>query len=188
MSSHHVVRDNQEPALILHSIAYEDYPLIMNLLEWSPYVVVFDSQLPTVLEWGIKIDCIISNASLQQTLENFPRLASQLHFELQHKDIEGTIEFLIKKGHEMINLCGDFKLNKYNRTSIELVIFNKGNQYTYYSGKFEKWLPKDSILECISQSSFTFSNLIKKNREHHVEEDGLVKLISPSPFWIKEKW
>ena len=40
MSSHHIVRDDQEPALIIANGASCSNELLGQLLEWSPIVIV----------------------------------------------------------------------------------------------------------------------------------------------------
>src|SRR5690349_6043129 len=62
MSSHHFVKEGQEPALIIvDALSLE---LAEPLLEWVPLVIVLDRVLEDVKSWGIKIDVVI-----QSTLE-----------------------------------------------------------------------------------------------------------------------
>jgi len=42
MSSHHIVREKQEPALIIANGEACSTELLNQLLEWSPFVVVLD--------------------------------------------------------------------------------------------------------------------------------------------------
>ena len=49
MSSHHIVRDDQEPALIIANGAACSIELLGQLLEWSPLVVVLDSAMERVV-------------------------------------------------------------------------------------------------------------------------------------------
>ena len=59
MSSHHIVRDTQEPALIIANGEACSRELLDQLLEWNPVVMVLDGALPRVLELGIKIDIVL---------------------------------------------------------------------------------------------------------------------------------
>jgi thiamine pyrophosphokinase len=73
MSSHHIVREDQEPALLIadaHAISFE---IIQELLEWSPTVLVVEKALQEVLTWGIKIDVVIAPVG------NIPQLTEALH-------------------------------------------------------------------------------------------------------------
>ncbi|HBK84253.1 MAG TPA: thiamine diphosphokinase, partial [Flavobacterium sp.] len=61
MSSHHIVRDDQEPALIIANGAACSTELIGQLLEWSPLVIVLDAAIERVLELGIKVDVLLGD-------------------------------------------------------------------------------------------------------------------------------
>ena len=76
MSSHHIVRDDQEPALIIANGEVCSSELLGQLLEWSPIVIVLDSAIERILELIFDLDCLdkplksrqISN--LQRKFEN----------------------------------------------------------------------------------------------------------------------
>ena len=61
MSSHHIVRDDQEPALIIANGAECSNELLGQLLEWSPLVIVLDSAIERVLDLGIKVDVLLGD-------------------------------------------------------------------------------------------------------------------------------
>ena len=56
MSSHHIVKEGQEPALIIANGESCSTELLGQLLEWSPFVVVLDGAINRVLDLGIKVD------------------------------------------------------------------------------------------------------------------------------------
>ena len=61
MSSHHIVRDDQEPALIIANGAACSDEILGQLLEWSPLVVVLDSAMERVVNLGIKVDVLLGD-------------------------------------------------------------------------------------------------------------------------------
>src|SRR6187402_2082275 len=61
MSSHHIVRDDQEPALIIANGAACSSELLGQLLEWSPLVIVLDSAIERVIKLGIKVDVLLGD-------------------------------------------------------------------------------------------------------------------------------
>ena len=66
MSSHHFVKEGQEPALfILEPISFQ---VASPLLEWAPLVLVSANALDDVLRWGIKIDVVLVEKSRVETL------------------------------------------------------------------------------------------------------------------------
>ena len=61
MSSHHIVRDDQEPALIIANGASCSFELLGQLLEWSPIVIVLDNAIDRVLQLDIKVDVLLGD-------------------------------------------------------------------------------------------------------------------------------
>ena len=57
MSSHHFVKEGQEPALFI--LDPVDFELAGPFLEWAPFVIVSENALDQVLHWGIKIDGVL---------------------------------------------------------------------------------------------------------------------------------
>lgn len=181
MSSHHVVRDNQEPALVLYDVRYEDYPLVMNLMEWSPFVVLHENAFEEVKNWGIKIDLLVAEISTQE-METFFEV--QRPFESIVGNLNNILERLQSKHHRMINFVGNFDLISSHTSDFELVCFENGFQYTHYDASFSKWLNKDETIEVIGSPPFVAKNL----SEGKVFADGLVEIEASNRFWVKEKW
>ena len=61
MSSHHIVRDDQAPALIIANGASCNPDLLGQLLEWSPLVIVLDSAMERVMKLDIKVDVLLGD-------------------------------------------------------------------------------------------------------------------------------
>lgn len=109
MSSHHVVRDKQEPALIIANGEACSNELLGELLEWSPYVVVLDGAIHRVLELNIKVDLLLGdfdrNEIPLETVREKQDSIEIIHAPDQNKtDLEKAIDFLIEKGHRAVNV------------------------------------------------------------------------------------
>ena len=108
MSSHHIVKDKQEPALIIANGEACSYELLSQLLEWSPTVLVLDGAITRVLELGIKVDIVLGDFDSAKNIEEL--LIDQqpikiIHTPDQNKtDLEKGIEYLINEGHKAINI------------------------------------------------------------------------------------
>lgn len=108
MSSHHIIRENQEPALIIANGSACHSELLGQLLEWSPYVVVLDGALHRVLELGIHVDVVIGDFD-SITTEDAEKV-KQMNFKMHHvynqdkTDLQKGLEFLIEKGHKAVNV------------------------------------------------------------------------------------
>lgn len=109
MSSHHIVREKQEPALLIANGAPCSFDLLQQLLEWSPYVLVLDGAVEKVLSLGIKIDAILGDfdsiqLDLDQLKEDHFPLEVLERLDQNKTDLEKGIEYLIEKEFPAVNI------------------------------------------------------------------------------------
>jgi thiamine pyrophosphokinase len=76
MSSHHIVKEKQEPALIIANGEACSEELLGQLLEWSPFIVVLDQAIYRVLDLGIKVDVWMGDFDQQH---DFDDIAERQH-------------------------------------------------------------------------------------------------------------
>ena len=182
MSSHHIVRDNQEPALVIldTAAALEDY--VQQLLEWSPTVMVAEPMIPEVLTWGIKIDvAIVSPASLQVYEELLHGQAPvKLLASEPGEEAAAALHFLKAANYKSVNvLGGSLRSMELLAQTLDVVVFINGTRWAFIrKGHYEKWLPAASHLELHppgDQPGFITTT------------DGVVTIHRDHPFWIGEK-
>lgn len=204
MSSHHIVRDDQEPALIIANGASCSQELMGQLLEWSPFVVVLDSAIERVLELDIKVDVILGDFDRDFNPEKY--LERQFPLEIIHTpdqnktDLEKALDFLIERGHKAVNIIwatgkrADHTITNITnivrfRNELKIVILDDHSKIFLLPNKFEKWYPKDTKISLIpigevlgthSKNLFyplqndTLTLGYKTSSSNHVAEDGLV--------------
>ena len=204
MSSHHIVRDDQEPALIIANGAACNQELLGQLLEWSPLVIVLDSAIERVLELGIKVDVLLGDFDRGFDAEYFKE--SQYPIEIVHTpdqdktDLEKAFDFLIEKGHKAANVIwatgkrADHTITNITnivryRENLKIVLFDDHSKIFLLPNKFEKWYPKNSVISLIpigEVKEVTSENLYyplkgdnltigyKTSSSNHVAEDGIV--------------
>lgn len=109
MSSHHIVKEKQEPALIIANGESCNFSLLEELLEWSPFVVVLDGALDRVLELGIKVDVLLGD--FDRNAHDFDDIRKrQFPIEIVHTpdqdktDLEKAIDFLLERGFPAANI------------------------------------------------------------------------------------
>ena len=61
MSSHHMVKEGQEPALIIANGQMCSYALLEQMLQWSPLVVVCDGAYERTQRLQLKADVVIGD-------------------------------------------------------------------------------------------------------------------------------
>ncbi len=206
MSSHHIVRDDQEPALIIANGASCSFELLGQLLEWSPIVVVLDNAIERVLQLDIKIDVLLGDFD-----DDFnPEIYKEKQFPLEivytpnqdKTDLEKAFDYLIEKGHKAVNVVwatgkrADHTITNITnivsyRDKLKIVILDDHSKIFLLPNKFEKWYTKSTPISLIpigKVSGITTQNLFYplKNEEltigyrtgssNHVAQDGIVKI------------
>jgi thiamine pyrophosphokinase len=154
MSSHHIVREKQEPALLIANGEACDTELLGQLLEWSPTVLVLDSAATRVLALDIKIDILLGDfdrdfdtAAIGQT--QFP-LEVVYAPDQDKTDLEKGIELLIQRGYPAVNIVwatgrrADHTLSNLTnivryKNDIKIVIFDDYSKVFPCVNHFQKW-------------------------------------------------
>lgn len=109
MSSHHIVREKQEPALIIANGEACSSELLEDLLAWSPFIVVLDSAIHRINELNIKADVLLGDFD-RDGVEIELIQESQFPIEVVHTpdqnktDLQKGIEFLIERGFPAVNI------------------------------------------------------------------------------------
>ncbi|NMH24686.1 thiamine diphosphokinase [Flavobacterium solisilvae] len=206
MSSHHIVRDDQEPALIIANGAECSNELLGQLLEWSPIVIVLDSAMERVVNLGIKVDVLLGDFDGDFNPEIYKE--KQFPLEIVHTpnqdktDLEKAFDYLIEKGHKAVNVIwatgkrADHTITNITnivsyRNKLKIVILDDHSKVFLLPNKFEKWYTKNTPISLIpigKVSGITTQNLFYplKNEEltigyrtgssNHATEDGIVKI------------
>lgn len=161
MSSHHFVRDKQEPALIVANGASCSDTLLHQLLEWNPYVLVLDQAIHRFMEKGLKADALLGDFDRNLDFESIRQRQHPIeiiHTPDQEKtDLEKGIEHLIRNGHSSANIVwatglrADHTLNNLSSMAkysdrINLVMLDNWSRILCLPRSFEKWVVKDSLL------------------------------------------
>lgn len=206
MSSHHIVRDDQEPALIIANGAACSEELIGQLLEWSPLVIVLDSAIERVLELGIKVDVLLGDFDRGFNPEYY--LQKQYPLEIVHTpnqdktDLEKAFDYLIEKGHKAVNVIwatgkrADHTITNITnivayRNQLKIVVLDDHSKVFLLPNNYEKWYTANTTLSLIpigTASGITTKNLFyplnndeltigyRTGSSNHVTEDGIVSI------------
>ena len=186
MSSHHIVRDDQEPALIIANGASCNPELLGQLLEWSPLVVVLDSAMVRVMELDIKVDVLLGDFDRGFHPEIYK--TSQYPIEIIHTsdqnktDLEKAFDYLIKRkipavnvvwatgrraDHTITNLTN---IPKY-RNLLKIVILDDHSKVFLLPKKFEKWYTANTPISLIPIGHVT--GIHSNNLFYPLKDDSL---------------
>lgn len=206
MSSHHIVRDDQEPALIIANGAACSLELLHQLLEWSPFVIVLDSAIERVLELGIKIDVLLGDFDRGFDPEYYKQKQYPLEIvyapNQDKTDLEKAFDYLIEKGHKAANVVwatgkrADHTITNITnivrfKDQLKIVILDDHSKVFLLPKTFEKWYPENTPISLIPighVSGIHSQNLYyplkddsltlgyRTGSSNHVAQDGLVKI------------
>lgn len=155
MSSHHIVRENQEPALLIQDFQALDRDILDQLLEWSPTIVVDAYQADFLLSEEIKIDIVFSRVPLPDLQEQTKVLP------LVHSFLEDTLTYLVSNFYSAVNiLCSgiDPVLMKF-APKINIVALCHERRYVFINKRYEKWKLKGEKIYVDASAVESFEGL-----------------------------
>lgn len=201
MSSHHFVREGQEPALLIVDALTDDH--LMSILEWSPLVLVASQAIVKVATWGILVDVILLDKQTHSGSVAFDvpgHVGPATVVEAQHGLADAALEYLRSKGqytlHVLIHEPEQHFLQWDHADDFEVTLIDASMKWSRRSsGRFEKWMSEGSFLmvqgsQHWSASGSTSIELLSATPNIgvvSVSEPGIVEISSKGPFWVGEK-
>ncbi|MCH7401471.1 thiamine pyrophosphokinase [Belliella kenyensis] len=198
MSSHHFVKEQQEPALLILNTIGFGYESIAPLLEWSPTVLVAQEEVHTVISWGIKIDLIIADMDFQK--ENYSLLEEQYPVKFlgvsDENFLDEGLQYLIATKHGSVNVIGFNHQQVFGLEAmlsfLDLVVWDAPMRYfPVKNGAFKKWFAGASLQLHAPEGTFVE---VQENEENQIYAityatfievgEGFVTFKSNKVFWI----
>jgi hypothetical protein len=189
MSSHHFVREGQEPALLIF-----DPPGLSSvepLLEWAPLIVVTKPALEMVLSWGIKIDAVVGK-NVDQLKTVLAHQTPVRLIEAEKDDLSTSLKFLI--GLRQFNVCISCHkpealiplINNFH-SQMEISILSASTKWSYIrSKKYSKWLVKNVQLNLFGSEAFEVNGKPITDNSILTPDDGQFEISAIGPFWVSE--
>lgn len=200
MSSHHFVKEQQEPALLILDTKGFSYETIASLLEWSPTVLVAQEAVLTVISWGIKIDLILAQMDFKKS--NYHLLEEQYPIKFlnvaNNEFLEQGLQYLIATKHSAVNIIGFdhqdvFGLEE-KLTFLDLVIWDAPMRYfPIKNGVFKKWFSSATLQLHAPEGTFIEVQEDSESQIHRITyatfievDEGTTVLKSDKIFWVGE--
>ena len=147
MSSHHVVRENQEAAVFVNDLNILNMDALQNTFQWSPIIVADENTFLDLVELGYKIDCIICQQIFAESHNDFIRNQHPIEVIFINDPseiIQVGINFLIGRNSLYIYLFSSISIDDYFKLSIRnenvsVTLFNNGYHYSVLKDGFKKW-------------------------------------------------
>jgi thiamine pyrophosphokinase len=181
MSSHHIVRDNQEPALVLANLNGIELHTVQELLEWSPTVVVYAEVVETALALGIKLDVIVTpHDKVASLMHDVQHQAPVKLLSLQPGEDAATLllYFFRAHRHKAVTWVGVHPQQVQAVVNdLDVVTLYDGLRWVYArSGTFTKWLPAGTVLQVWPTAEM-----------HRLNTDAQFSIVREQSFWVGEK-
>jgi len=182
MSSHHIIREDQEPALVIDDAPGENFESIQQLLEWSPTVVITERTLEQVLSWGIKIDVVIA---VEQHTEQLKKLLQDqfpvkiISCPTETEALDRALYFLAASKQKAVNVISGAALESFEKfPALDVAVIQNGKRWVFIrNGHFKKWLQAATTLSFYPTSA---------HPEPVIEKDGIVTIHRDHSFWVSE--
>lgn len=182
MSSHHIVREKQEPALLV--LGLEGFPeeMLGQLLEWSPTVIATAQTAEKLISMGIKIDWIITDGA-----DDVLQSDVKLMWCGDCNPGDAALEFLAENEYAAVNIiASDLNLEDFEpfADKINLVIFNDRQKiYPIVSG-FSKWKQAGETVTILKPACDLILNGLKKitDQLYETAADGFFTICFNQPF------
>lgn len=185
MSSHHFVKEDQEPALIIASVTHKTFEKIKPLLEWSPRIIVHYATLDSILNWGIKFDGVICTADLKSSVEKKLAEYEPIEWFIYSKSfLRETITEVMTRNIAAVQImdaqedCPLAELERLNIHSVTLLT-DSIRWSLIKSKKWHKWLPANSLIHIYSSG---------KTETISTDKAAAVDISKETIFWIGEPY
>ncbi len=189
MSSHHIVREKQEPALFILSLENFGDEDLGQLLEWSPTLIATLPVAEQLIVYGIKVDLIVAGPMRSFNQSDIKWIPIDGYSELQ-----AGLNYLVAQGYPAVNIITDrletVVLESYIN-QINLVIFYCGKKIYAILPGFSKWRPAGKVVEILtSNQEITTQNLeLIAPQQYQTIADGVTTFTFQSPrIFISEEY
>jgi hypothetical protein len=195
MSSHHFVKEGQEPALFIAEAS--SFASIAPLLEWAPLVMVLGTALDSVLSWGVKIDVVLIGPGndiekLKETIQEQMPVTVLTYNEDQDPMLFGLTELV--KNQNAVNIVQHASSDTFKKVlsftkQINIVLLDNDMRWLPIFGIFQKWLPAKSIvaLKTNAHQSIKHTGLTQRGIDlFETIADGNITIESSDVFWVGE--
>lgn len=199
MSSHHFVREGQEPALLILDDSFDD--ALKDLLEWAPFIAATWKTASLLMEQGTKVDLVIASEPVD---------VKALEVELQH---QAPIEIVVHQAARSVVSVGLTSLTERGQSAVNVIarptsdLFEESQEFagrvavSILSARqkwslieravFEKWYPYDTVIAIrpiFPGQMLDYQGIMAVGNEFRVADSQQVRISSGQFFWVREPY
>jgi len=181
MSSHHIVREKQEPALLIMSLDGFENENLGQILEWSPTVIVHEEIYELVDSMAFKVDAVVTKNPHFNTQESTRLILTDI------EPLEDALKFLVGEQYPAVNIItNEFLLKDYVLfvDDLDIVVFIGDRKIFPVRSGFSKWQPAGEEIQLLHEVHNLHTSGLRKVEDHilETEKDGFYSLTFDQPF------
>ncbi|MDQ7947562.1 MAG: thiamine pyrophosphokinase [Pedobacter sp.] len=180
MSSHHIVREKQEPALYLQDFEGFNEEYLGQLLEWSPTVLVSAQSYEKAISLGLKVDVVIGNDEKLDVQEH-----TQFVFS-PYDNLPTVVKYLVSEKYPAVNIISQedhFDDLADLLPEINIVLYTATTKSYAVKSGFRIWKPAGTIFKIDIIAYLETANLKPlENGDFEVINDGFVSFEFTIPY------
>lgn len=196
MSSHHFVREGQEPALLI--TGHAKFSSVEGLLEWAPTIMISADSVEAVLSWGIRIDAVLGKESETAHIRN--RFAEEQIVDIIEVPGEGSLfgaatDYLLNRRQNQLAVVADSFTDirpvvESQLSRISVVVLDNDFRWIPVQQEFRKWSSQSTVYRVVSSEGSTFETEgLRSDLGGYVAEyDGLIRVVAHGLIWIGESY
>jgi hypothetical protein len=193
MSSHHFVREGQEPSLFVLDALSQSHA--ESFLEWSPLVMVHEKAVEDVLLWGIKLDVVLAHVEHVKTLS--VRLIDQSPIKIvadsNPNNLTSALWLLVNLKQSSVYIMVEDPTPIFDNPNLptehlQINLVTQKIKWSHVSsGVLKKWLSGGVKIYLRGLSGQAEMVGLTHTGDHFtVKADGLVQIVNSAPFWVGE--
>ena len=191
MSSHHFVKEGQEPALLVVDAMADDH--LLSTLEWSPLVLATSLSAEKIASWGVRIDAVFAEGSAHNesvVLEAMIHAGPATVVDVKKGLPDAVFKYLRNKNQfalQIVIAAPEQHLERWQHVDFQIALMDVRLKWSWIpSGRFEKWMPAESNLLIRAGGEWTVAGAVAGEDQLSVVDSGLVRVSSQHSFWIGE--
>lgn len=191
MSSHHVIRDGQEPPVLLADAEASQHPLLPDLLEWSPVTICLDVAVPGLLRRGLKADYILCLKSAPDQWRYIldDNYSAQVVSTPGWPSVTEVVKQVLAEVHadHLHIVTGQEAERDWMASFGKVVVFTPSRKWSHYTtGTFRKWMPAGQELWVEGSFGEVEGNVRYQTDCIETTASGMVRINGLLDAWIGE--
>ncbi|MEJ2004228.1 MAG: hypothetical protein P8X57_04530 [Cyclobacteriaceae bacterium] len=188
MSSHHFVREGQEPALLIDTHDVSNFSFLDQIAAWNPVVIAMERSVPTLIANSIHIDYLLTREDADTwypVLSYFPKL--KIH--TCPEDYFGAALSKIVSGsasnevHVLRDELMPEEIDKLRFDNVRITVFTPGAKWIFVqNGEYRSWFAAESRIMLRGKGISVNGAAIEG--DYTANEDALLRIHGAGSFWV----